>query len=57
LGDRDKALHYLCAAAEHGWTNVDWTKEQEEFEILHGAPEWEAALAHMERNAAQGSAG
>jgi len=57
LGDRDKALHYLCAAAEHGWTNVDWTKEQEEFEILHGAPEWEAALAHMEHNAAQGSAG
>ncbi len=57
LGNRDKSLHYLRAAAEHGWANVDWTKEQEEFEILRGAPEWEVALSHMERNAAQGSAG
>jgi tetratricopeptide (TPR) repeat protein len=53
LGNQENALKYLRAAAEHGWADVEWTREQEEFDILHGAPEWEAAVAHMERNAAQ----
>jgi hypothetical protein len=47
LENKDKALKYLRAAAEHGWADVEWTKEQQEFEILHGAPEWEAVLGHM----------
>jgi GNAT superfamily N-acetyltransferase len=57
LGNKEKALEYLHAAAAHGWADVEWTKEQEEFGFLQGAPEWEAALSHMERNAAQDDAG
>jgi len=49
LGNKEKALQYLRAAADHGWANVEWTKQQEEFSILHGTPEWEAALARMEK--------
>jgi len=48
LGNREKALKYLLAALDHGWTNVEWTKQQEEFSILHGTPEWDAVLARME---------
>ena len=35
LENKEKALEYLLAAADHGWTHVEWTKEQEEFGILH----------------------
>jgi RimJ/RimL family protein N-acetyltransferase len=49
LGNRDKALQYLFAAADHGWTHVEWTKRQEEFSVLHGTPEWEDVLARMSR--------
>ncbi len=52
LENKDKALYYLRAAAEHGWADADFTQAQEEFRILQGAPEWDAALAQMERNAA-----
>ncbi len=50
LGNADKALTYLQAAAEHGWAQAEWTSEQEEFAILHGRPEWAAVLARMEAN-------
>jgi RimJ/RimL family protein N-acetyltransferase len=49
LGKGREALENLQRAAEQGWTHVEWTKEQEEFEILHGMPEWDAVLAQMER--------
>ena len=45
LQNQKKALLYLRAAVDHGWTNVDWTRQQEEFSILHGTPEWDALLA------------
>jgi tetratricopeptide (TPR) repeat protein len=45
LGNREKALKYLHAALDHGWTNIEWTKQQEEFSILHGTPGWHAVLA------------
>ncbi len=47
LGNRGKALQYLRAAADHGWTNVEWTRQQEEFDFLRDAPEWDAVLARM----------
>lgn len=54
LKNREKALVHLRAAADHGWTNVEWTKHQEKFGILHGAPEWDAILARMEGASGQG---
>jgi hypothetical protein len=48
LMNREKALVYLAAAADHGWTNAESTKQQEEFSILHGTPKWDAILARME---------
>jgi RimJ/RimL family protein N-acetyltransferase len=47
LGNRDNALKYLLTAIDHGWTNVDRTKQQEEFSILHGTQSWNAVLARM----------
>ena len=48
LGNRDQALKYLSAAVDHGWTDAEFTGEQEEFEMLHEAPEWSALLARMQ---------
>ncbi len=48
LGNADKALKYLNAAADRGWAHVEWTKQQKEFGILRGTPEWQAVLARME---------
>ncbi len=47
LGDGDKALIYLQRAADQGWSNAGYTRQQEEFEMLHGRPEWEAILEKM----------
>jgi len=47
LRNREKALEYLLAALDHGWKQIEWTKQQEEFSILHGTPEWNAVLARM----------
>ncbi|MBN1402606.1 MAG: GNAT family N-acetyltransferase [Anaerolineae bacterium] len=52
LGSREKALAFLQAAVEHGWTNLDWTAQQGEFRILHGAPEWKALLARRDQDRA-----
>jgi GNAT superfamily N-acetyltransferase len=51
LGNKEKALKYLHAAADCGWAQVEWTKQQEEFSILHGTPEWDTVLARMENGA------
>jgi len=47
LGDAQKALTYLRAAVDHGWTHAEWTKQQPAFAILHTMPEWERILAAM----------
>ena len=47
LQNQEKAHHCLTAAADHGWTNAEWTRQQEEFSILHGMPEWDALLSRM----------
>ena len=52
LGNREKALQYLLSAVDHGWRQAEWTKEQSEFAILHGIPEWDAVLARMSQDAA-----
>jgi RimJ/RimL family protein N-acetyltransferase len=49
LGNREKALEYLRAAADRGWTHAKWTRQQEAFRFLHGTPEWHATLARMEQ--------
>lgn len=50
LGNREKAIKYLQAAVDHGWTNVEWTRQQEEFSILHSTPEWSVILARMNQD-------
>ena len=54
LGNREKALNYLLAAVDHGWTNVEWTIQQEEFSILHSTPEWNTVLARMNQDVVEG---
>ena len=41
-------FQYLRAAVDHGWTDAEFTGQQEEFEMLHAAPEWSALLAQMQ---------
>jgi hypothetical protein len=36
------------ATVDHGWTNGEYTSQQEEFGILHDTAEWDALLARME---------
>jgi len=50
LGNSEHALKYLNAAIEHGWNNVEYTEQTGPFSILHGTPEWEAALARMRQS-------
>jgi hypothetical protein len=47
LGDSERALHHLRAAVERGWKASDRTARVEEFQSLHGRPEWGALLAQM----------
>jgi RimJ/RimL family protein N-acetyltransferase len=49
LANKEKAIKYLQMAVDRGWTDVEWTKQQEEFNILQGMPEWEAVLGRIER--------
>ncbi len=48
----EKALEYLRAAAQRGWSAYEYTRQHEAFGCLHGRPEWEAVLNQMEENAA-----
>jgi GNAT superfamily N-acetyltransferase len=48
LGQREQALEYLSAAVDHGWADAEFTGQQEEFEMLHNAPEWSEILARMQ---------
>jgi RimJ/RimL family protein N-acetyltransferase len=51
MGDSGKAIRYLDAAVERGWSNSDYTRNHEEFSMLHGTPEWDALLARMQEKA------
>ena len=48
LGNKEKALEYLQTAVDRGWAHSEYTKQQEEFKLLHGLPEWVAVLRRME---------
>ena len=48
LGDKEQALKYLHMAVDRGWSHIEWTKQQPEFKILHGLPEWETVLSKGE---------
>jgi GNAT superfamily N-acetyltransferase len=50
LGDQDKALGYLNAAIDQGWSAIDDTRNCTEFTILHSTPGWQAALTRMQTN-------
>jgi hypothetical protein len=43
----EKAFKYLGAAVDYGWSHIEWTKQQEGFNILHGKPEWDEILVRM----------
>jgi RimJ/RimL family protein N-acetyltransferase len=47
LGEKENAFKYLHLAVDHGWTQVEWTRQQTEYSILHNTPEWDAVLARM----------
>ena len=47
LGEADRALAMLSAAADRGCRHADWARRQAAFGQLHGRPEWECILARM----------
>lgn len=51
LGEVENAIRFLQKAVDRGWSDFQWTRQQEEFRILHGMPEWGSVLARMERAA------
>jgi len=51
LGNKDKTLTYLRAAAERGWKYPDYTKKVKAFFIVHDTSEWKTILKRMEKNA------
>jgi GNAT superfamily N-acetyltransferase len=61
LGEADRALAMLGAAADRGCQHAEWARQQPAFRLLHGRPEWERVLARMsqaaERKAGGGTAG
>jgi hypothetical protein len=46
------ALKYLTLAAEQGWVHLEYTRQAERLQLLHGSPEWEQVLARIAQNAA-----
>ena len=48
LQNREKALYYLTAAVDHGWAHVEYSRQLEEFSILHDLPEWKALWARID---------
>jgi RimJ/RimL family protein N-acetyltransferase len=55
LGEADRALAMLGAAADRGCRHAEWARQQPAFRLLHGRPEWESVLARM-APAAEGQA-
>ncbi len=47
LGEAQPALDYLHAAVDAGWSNAEFTRAQEEFQLLHELPGWREALERM----------
>jgi RimJ/RimL family protein N-acetyltransferase len=47
LGEADRALAMLTAAAERGCRHAEWARRQPAFGLLHGRPEWRLVLARM----------
>jgi len=50
IKDAEKATRYLLAAAEHGWSNLDHTLNDPDFQFLHDAPAWEMILERIQQN-------
>jgi RimJ/RimL family protein N-acetyltransferase len=57
LGQRDEALEYLNTAVDKGWTFIHHTESRQEFDLLRGAPEWDAALQGIRQNIEKRAAG
>lgn len=51
LGEGDRALAALSAAADRGCHHAEWARLQPAFGLLHGRPEWERILARMAQTA------
>ena len=51
LGEADRALAALSAAADRGCPHAEWARRQPAFRLLHGRPEWERILARMAQTA------
>jgi len=52
LGNEEMALKYLALAAEKGWAHLEYTRQAERLQLLHGRSEWEQVLARIAQNAA-----
>lgn len=49
IGDRQRAFKYLQTAIDRGWHDLNFTKNREEFNSLHGTREWEAIITRLQR--------
>ncbi len=50
IGDGNNANKHLNAAIDGGWAQLETTKSCEEFNNLHGTPEWETVLTRIQEN-------
>lgn len=50
IGNTSKAAQYLLAAAERGWSALEHTQNDPDFQALHGMPEWQVILKRIEQN-------
>lgn len=48
LGNSEKAFGHLTAAINQGWTDLVFTSDCEEFELLRATSEWNAILARQQ---------
>lgn len=49
MGEKDAAIKYLEKAIDKGWTHIDFTKNCDEFNSLHGTQAWKELIAKLER--------
>lgn len=49
-GNSKQAIKYLNIAIDRGWHDLEYSKNQEQFVILHGSDEWETVLARFKEN-------